>query len=144
MNTAALRYTALRLARLHPVDREWMLQRLPVAQADALRAIGATPGIERLARVSDDLEPPRMAAASVPDPVRIPLVPVGDIDRLDPHWASLWLRAGGAEALEHYLADTTPVRAAKVAAFADAIGPRLPGKLAAALSRWTPDKETAT
>lgn len=141
MSTAALRYTALRLARLHPLDRDWLLQRLPAVQADALRAIGATPGIERLARVSDDVEPPRVVVAPVPHTTPMSRLPLSDIDRLDPHWASLWLRAGGAEALEHYLTDTTPVRAAKMAAFADAIGPRLPGKLAAALSRWTPDKE---
>ncbi|HVI55114.1 MAG TPA: hypothetical protein VM621_08685 [Luteibacter sp.] len=118
MNRAGLRYTALRLATLHPADRDWLLERLPVAAADALRALGKTPGLDRLARVADSIEPPR-------EPAETPVTPVTD-DRplliprdLDPTWAALWAQASGGVHGE---------------------GP-MPARLRAALTSWVPPKD---
>lgn len=141
MNTPGLRYAALKLAGLHPADRAWLLERLPVAEADALRALGATPGLANLARLADDIEPPVATTPSVPVVPAVARLPLVNIDGLDPLWASLWLRAGKADVLEHYLADTTPERAAAIASSVEAMGPSLPGKLAASLARWTPAME---
>lgn len=119
--TAALRYTALRVAALHPADRTWLLERLPVAEADALRTLATTPGIHRLARVAGNIDAP------VPSTVSLPVQSVTaaqayrvasfGIERLDPQWASLLQRA------------------------TDHAGPALPAKLAAALTGWVPVDE---
>lgn len=138
MTTSSLRYTALRLVALHPADRDWLLERLPVAEASALRALLAEPGIERLARVAHDVEPPLPAVA----PVRAaaaPRLPTDSLDRLDPAWASLWLQAAGGDALDRYLTHATPARAARIAATAGQTGSRLPARLAESLGRWVPD-----
>lgn len=124
MNTQALRYTALRLATLHPADRSWLLERLPIPMADALRTLGAAPGIDRLARVVRDIPAP-IPDADVPAPQPAGAVhrfPADGIDGEDPHWASLWRHA------------VDP----------DAAGRRLPAKLAAALVRWAPDEEAVS
>lgn len=141
MSTIGLRYTALRLARLHPADRAWLLERLPMAQADALRTMGATADVQRLAHLVEAVDPPCATPVETSPPMPAPRLPAAALDRLDPHWASLWLLASEGEALEHYLADATAARAARVAESVDAIGPRLPPQLAAALSRWSPAKE---
>jgi hypothetical protein len=117
MNTRGLRYTALRLATLHPADRAWLLERLPVAAADALRAIGTTPGLGRLAQVAATIEPPRMPSdATMPIPVAMPSRAVHE---LDPAWAALWTRASGSTQ------DGVP----------------MPARLKAALASWVPPED---
>ncbi|WP_448102727.1 hypothetical protein [Luteibacter jiangsuensis] len=138
MTTSSLRYTALRLVPLHPADRDWLLERLPVAEASALRALLAEPGIERLACVAHDVEPPRPALAPA-RPTAVPRLPTDSLDRLDPAWASLWLQAAGDDAMDRYLTHATPARAARIAATAGQTGSHLPAKLAESLGRWVPD-----
>jgi hypothetical protein len=94
MNGRGLRYTALRLAALHPADRDWLLERLPVAAADALRSIGRTPGIDRLAQVALSIEAPETPSETM---LSIPVVRLsGAVRELDPAWAALLSRASSA------------------------------------------------
>lgn len=91
MSTRGLRYTALRLAALHPADRAWLLERLPASAADALRAIGATPGLDRLARVAVSIEPPQ-APFEMAMPAPVATLP-RSVRELDPAWAAVWKQA---------------------------------------------------
>jgi len=117
MNTRGLRYTALRLATLHPADRAWLLERLPVTAADALRAIGNTPGLDRLARVAANVEPPRMPSETMlPVPVATPL---RSVQELDPEWAALWARASAGKQDDA----------------------AMPARLKAALASWVPPED---
>jgi hypothetical protein len=117
MNARGLRYTALRLAALHPADRAWVLERLPVAAADALRSIGRTPGLAHQARVALSIEPPR-AAYEMTLPV-VMATPPRAVQQLDPAWAALWAQASDVGE------DVVP----------------MPARLRAALASWVPPQD---
>lgn len=117
MNAPGLRYAALRLANLHPRDREWLLQRLPAAVRDACQALIRTPGWQARAREAVTLPAPVLAVASHPVETFVESVapPVVEVPSM-PSWPAL------ADAQKH-----AP----------------LPAGLAAALASWAPEGEAA-
>lgn len=94
MSTAGIRYAALRLAALHPRDRDWLLQRLPGSVRDAWHALVRTPGWEARARLAATLPPP-VAAVSDVKPLSHPAVVAADVDIMPaataepPEWPAL-------------------------------------------------------
>jgi hypothetical protein len=116
MSTPGIRYAALRLAALHPRDREWLLQRLPAAVRDAWGELTAMRGWQARARHAATLPPPapvataaRFVDAEAVTADVLAAAPATEPDTVLPAWGAL------AEAMQ--------------------VGP-LPSGLADALASW--------
>ncbi|MET4674933.1 MULTISPECIES: hypothetical protein [unclassified Luteibacter] len=143
MMTPGTRYAALRLARLHPDDRAWLLARLPAEVAEATHALLRMPGAARLAEAARHLEPPACASIA-PEPTPVPVtaslaLPLQALATLDDDWVSLWLTAHDGDAMERYLVEVDVPRCQRVLTAAAKRPAPLPPRLAATLTRWPHD-----
>lgn len=135
MNSQGLRVAAVKLASLHPADREWLLGKLQVSQSSAVRALLKRRELRRLARQVHEL--PTLPLPK--KPVDAPTVFVASSSRLDalgPAWAALWLSTAEPGELDHYLAQVDLSRSQRTIEASRKFNGSLPPKLAAAVAAW--------
>lgn len=135
MNPQGLRMAAVRLAAIHPDDRQWLLAQLMPQQAVALRELLQDPELRQFAtRLGTSLAAmPEAHAAMSTEPVE-PLP--AQVKALAPAWMALWLSVHASGDMEHRLHDMEPWRARRVLDEAGRFAQPLPPALAEALAQW--------
>lgn len=136
--TDGLRYAALRLGALAPADSDWILRRLPVKEADALRALMRQPAVAKLAAYAAAVDAPKAVPVSSLDAMT-PRREEPDFDHLDdedPTWIAAWLRMQGQTTESQYLSAVSPARQRQVARALDEAADTLPPRLREWLVQW--------
>jgi hypothetical protein len=136
------RKAALALAAMHPRDRDWMLERLPVSQRRVLNTL--IDEARKLGNIDPSLVKTLLSDIPASDVVEVPPPDqlIRALDRLPNAWAARMLAAAAPDHAEVYLASCGPSRARAVQAELDQLPPTMPAALAKALSRRLADSQT--
>lgn len=139
MNTAGARKAALAIATMHPIDRRWMLARLPKQWASHLRPL--INEARRFASIHDDVLQAALDGQGITPVIEVPApaVLIAVVDSLSAEWAARVLIGAASDHAEIYLAACQRPRADSIRYEMTRLPKTFPKALASAMARCLND-----
>jgi hypothetical protein len=135
VNTSGMRKAALAMATMHPDDRQWMLDRMPMECRPALTCL--IDDARRFTMMDEALLQAALDGVALGDVVEVPApaVLIAVLDTLSSHTAACVLAAAASDHVDIYLAACEGQRSAAIRHELSRLPRPFPGALGAALAR---------